>query len=472
MATVTSGDRGQDRFRAVFCSKITFFSPFLTFKATELIAHLRRKFEHFDTAVLSGSWLAIVIACSGFILDYFLNLALSQWLSPADLGDYSVAVSIAIFGGMFILFGTDQALMQFLPRYLEEKDWARLKGILVFSFSIVFVIGLIISAFGLNVLLSETVLGDSHPSWLALVCLPVVALTLLSSKALRGFRHIVMASAPVSIALPLLIISGGYWLFLKGEVSDWTLVAVFGFSFLVILILQGFTLARHLHGPIFTTPAVFETREWGTTSLSLMVAAVLFMAMEQMGLYICEVLGGEEDVAIYAVLVKHARFLLIIYMAVNLTVLPYITPALRRKNQKELQRLYGTSMHVVMWGGLLPLLVFVVKGEAILGAFGPEYGVAYPSLLVLMGAYYLNFIAGFSVPFLQFSGHRKIVVWSIAAALGVEVILLGALVPAFGFMGASWSMAITLCGLSSWLTFVCIKRLHLRPLKLSIRERK
>ena len=178
--------------------------------------------------------------------------------------------------------------------------------------------------------------------------------------------------------------------------------------------------------------------------------------------------GGEN----YAVLVKHARFLLIIYMAVNLTVLPYITPALRRKDQKALQRLYGTSMHVVMWGGLLPLLVFVFKGRAILGAFGPEYEIGYSSLLILMGAYYLNFVAGFSVPFLQFSGHRKIVVWSIAVALGVEIILFGALVPAFGFAGATWSMVTTLCGLSLWLTFVCTKRLHLRPLRLSFRERK
>ncbi|WP_135079554.1 polysaccharide biosynthesis C-terminal domain-containing protein [Terasakiella sp. SH-1] len=435
-------------------------------KANDLFSPFRRRLERFDRAVLSGSWLAIVIACTGFALDYLLNLALSQWLNPADLGDYSVAVSIAVFGGMFALLGTDQTLMQFLPQYLEDTDWNRVKGLLTFSFSVV----LVTSLMGSGLALGGAFLGPedwtSHPSLLAFAILPLVSLTLLSSKTLRGFRHIVMATAPTGVVLPLLIMAGGYYLSLQGRVTDWDLVAVFGMSFLLLLLVQMVVVGRHVVGPIGRAQAQYETREWASTSLSLMVAAVLFLAMEQMGIYMCEFLAGEEDVAIYAVLLKHARFLLIIFMAVNLSVIPFISPALRRGDRKELQRLYGTSMHLVMWGGLLPLVVFIIKGEDILEAFGPEYAVGYPGLLVLMGAYYLNFIAGFSVPFLQFSGHRRIVVWSIAVALVVEVILFALLIPEYGFAGACWSMGATLCGLSIWLTTQCWHRLGLRPLGL------
>jgi len=142
---------------------------------------------------------------------------------------------------------------------------------------------------------------------------------------------------------------------------------------------------------------------------------------------------------------------------------------LQQRNHNKIQRLYGTSMHVVLWGGLLPLILFIIKGEDLLRAFGDEYEIGYHSLLLLMGAYYLNFVAGFSVPFLQFAGHRKIVISSIAIALFIEIILFSWLVPSYSFKGATWSMVVTLCGLSLWLMFQCWYRLNLKPLRLSSR---
>ncbi|SCA57474.1 membrane hypothetical protein [Candidatus Terasakiella magnetica] len=432
-----------------------------------MFAGLRRKFDHFDPAVLSGSWLSIVIACSGFALDYLLNLALSQWLAPADLGDYSVAVSMAVFGAMIALLGTDQALMQFLPQYLAERDWRRAKGILIFCFCTVLLSSLLISLGALAISHLGIEGWAAHPSVFAFAALPVVSMGLLTSKALRGFRNVITASAPTSVGLPLLIMTGGFFLAQDGYISDWDLVGVFALSFMLVLIVQSVVLVKKVTSTLKAAVSKFEYREWSTASFSMMMAAVLFLAMEQMGLYVCEILGKEEDVAIYAILVKHARFLLIIYMAVNLITMPFIGPALKRKDHNDLQRLYGTSMHIVMWGGLLPLLVFIIKGEALLAAFGPEYKVGYSSLLILMGAYYLNFVAGFSVPFLQFSGNRKIVVTSIAIALFVEILLFILLVPAYGFNGAAWSMAATLCALSIWMTVQCRLRLGLRPLRLS-----
>lgn len=424
--------------------------------------------KRLDRSVLSGSWKAIVIACSGFVLDYFLNLALSQWLTPADLGDYSVAVSIAAFGGLFILFGTDQAMMQFLPSYIKDNDWQRIKGMLIFAFSLILIPGMTISFASLVYLVfSDSFFTNHHPAILALVCLPIVGLTLLITKTLRAFGHIVMASAPISIFLPLFIMTGGYLLTREHDTTDFALTGLFCASFVLVFAIQFITLMRHVGPRLKDIAPVYQNHDWGKVAVSLMMASLLFLAMEQVGLYACEILANEEDVALYAVIIKHARFLLIIYMAVNLSVIPFISPALKNNDRETLQGLYGTSMHIVLWGGLIPLLVFVFKGEAILEAFGPEYKVGYTSLLILMGAYYLNFVAGFSVPFLQFSGHRKVVVWSIGIALCLEIILFGILVPLYGFSGAVWSMAATLSVLSIWLTYQCCRRLNLRPLKLS-----
>ncbi|MDV7338826.1 polysaccharide biosynthesis C-terminal domain-containing protein [Terasakiella sp. A23] len=428
---------------------------------------LARLFERFDSAILSGSWISILIACTGYGLDYLLNLTLAQWLAPADLGDYSVAVSMAVFGGMVALLGTDQALMQFLPQYISEKDWKRAKGILVFCFAAVLIASLLISV--LTLLISQFGMKDwaGHPAVFAFAALPVVSMALLTAKALRGFRYIVIASAPTSIGVPVLIMSAGYVLSKDGYISDWDLVGVFGLSFMLVLILQSSVLVRKVMQTVKAIGTTIEYKEWSTASFSMMMTSVLFLAMEQMGLYICEMMAGEEDVAIYAVLVKHARFLLIIYLAVNLITIPFISPALKRNDQNELQRLYGTSMHIVLWGGLLPLLVFIFQGDALLKAFGPEYEKGYSSLLILMGAYYLNFIAGFSVPFLQYSGNRQIVITSISIALSIEILLFILLVPAYGFNGAAWSMAVTLSSLSLWMTFQCHRRLGLKPLRLS-----
>ncbi len=436
-------------------------------KQSGLLLSVFRKFGQLDTAILAGSWLSILIACTGFALDYLLNLAISQWLAPADLGDYSVAVSMAVFGGMIALLGTDQMLMQFLPQYLEKRDWARSKGVLLFCFSIVLATSFLIALGAFSFFHFGFDDWASHPAVLAFAMLPVVSMAMLASKALRGFKIIVLASAPISVALPLMVMVGGYLLALDGYISDWDLVGVFGVGFMAILLLQSVVLVRKITGTMSGAISRFEYKEWGTASVSMMMAAVLFLGMEQVGLYVCEILGSEEDVAIYAVLVKHARFLLMIFMAVNLIALPYIGPALQRKDQKGLQRLYGTCMHLVMWGGLLPLIVFIFKGEALLAAFGKEYEVGYSSFLILMGAYYLNFIAGFSVPFLQFSGNRKIVIFSISIALSVEILLFILLVPAYGFNGAAWSMAATLCSLSVWMTIQCRLRLGLHPLRLS-----
>ncbi|NVK18164.1 MAG: hypothetical protein HWE30_05660 [Methylocystaceae bacterium] len=426
---------------------------------------VQRHLKRLDPAVLSGSWLGILIACTGFALDYFLNLALSQWLNPEDLGDYSVASSAAVFGGMIAMLGADQALMQYLPQYLKEKDWPRIKGILKFSFLLVLGSSVAIGMLGF----SFAFIKSDHPILITFVALPVISLVLLSTKALRCFHHIFMATAPTNIGLPILVMSGGYYLVEHGGVDDWDLVGVFTLSFMFILLFQLILLKHHMKGEIRQAIPIVESREWTGTALTLMLSAVLFIAMEQMGLYMCELLSGEEDVAIYAVLVKHARFLLIIFVAVNFSVLPYITPALQQRNHNKVQRLYGTSMHVVLWGGLIPLILFIVKGKELLRAFGVEYEIGYHSLMMLMAAYYLNFVAGFSVPFLQFAGHRRIVISSIAIALFIEIILFSWLVPAYGFVGATWSMVVTLSGLSLWLMFQCWYRLNLTPLKLSSR---
>ncbi len=88
----------------------------------------------------AGAFNVFILQIMGVGGAYVIQALLANWMSGTDFGSYIYTYSwvnlLAVFGG----FGLTLSVLKFVPHYLDQADWGRLKGI-IFTFSISVLLG-------------------------------------------------------------------------------------------------------------------------------------------------------------------------------------------------------------------------------------------------------------------------------------------------------------------------------------------
>ncbi|MDK1310860.1 polysaccharide biosynthesis C-terminal domain-containing protein [Pseudoalteromonas ardens] len=400
----------------------------------------------------------------GFLADYAFNLSLSRTLSAHEYGDYKVAYAYATICGVLALLGGDRVAPKFLAKPLANKATSEVGGFVIFFCKIAAGISFVL--FSLAYLSGYLHLGSWSPDehhallWIS-AAIPLIAVGAMLSRVLQSAKLLIYANLPWRIVLPvgktlaILLLASSL-----DQVHLWQVI-IAGIAILAIITTsQLFILYRK---NLLTLSPVIPVRNQSqllATSIPMMLAMLVTIAISQLDLYMLELLALEHEVGHYAGAVTTSHMIPVAQVSVIALFVPLLGQALER-GEEYAERVLWQGQRVMLVIILILTVGLLISGAHLLQLFGKDFFSAHDALKYLILGSCFWAVTAFVSTWLQYTGRGKYVVIIGLLTLVTDAVLNWLLIPIHGITGAAIATCIALCvaSLLTWSTFIiCRKR--------------
>lgn len=403
----------------------------------------------------------VAMALGGFAADYAFNVGLSRFLPPHEYGDFRVAAAFAALLGTLVLLGGDRAAPKALAGPLERGDSARAWEYLRFYLDVALMLsmGVIAVTWLLSFLhVGTPEPGDHHALAFAVLSVPVSAAGALASRGLQSARHPTLAALPWRLGIPLgtlTLVVAVAWVSGGIGVEQAVLLAVV--TACLIAAWQWWELRRRALPELVRNPDYRTPRRWLATSMPMMGAFLVALALNQSDLYFLELLGDEHEVGLYGAAATSAHVLLMFQTALVGLIAPVVQPALD-EGPAAARRAFRQGQ-LLMAAVVLPAAALLaLTARPVLAAFGPSFPEAVPELRWLVLGNVAWALAALAVLWLQYTGRGLTLLTITAATLVLDSGLNVVLVPRYGMLGAAASTAFTTALAAAAVVWALVRR--------------
>lgn len=382
----------------------------------------------------------LVRAVSAAIL-YLTQIVLARWMGRAEYGIYvAVWTMVLVLGGTGNL-GLSTAIIRLLPELREKGDIARARGIVRFGRLMALAAGTAIALAGLAVLhLWPEVVTQPYllPVYLALVCVPIVALSDIHDGVGRGAGWIGIALLPPYVLRPLLVLLAMVVAHEKG----WPMTAETAAGAAVVATwaaaaLQTVLVERRLRATLGAGPAIGEPRVWSAIALPLLALSFSELVLQTADVLIMSRFLAPAEVAVYFAAAKTMSLVMFVHYAVGSAVANRFSTLNARGDRVELVAFVGDAVRWTFWPSLAVAGCLLLFGLPLLWLFGPEFTAGYPLMGVLAVGYLGRAAMGPSEFLLGMLGEHRTCAANAAIAAATSIVLNLVLVPRLGTMGAA-----------------------------------
>jgi len=394
----------------------------------------------------------------GRMLSVLINFATQvltvRYLSKADFGAFSWAIAVISMGSTIALLSQHKALAHFLPIYLEQDDQPAQRGTILLAIGSTLGVGISIVAvtFALHGFLNDSFISDPLSIALLLILVTLVPLqgfdsllhsvfaVLASPRAIFMRRHILSPMLRLAAVLGIIAIDGD----VRGLAYGYLVAGLLGVTTYGLL-LRKLLLSLHLIGPKSSPGVRVPSREMYRYGLPLLTTDLTWFLSTTVVILILESLWGTQGVAEYRAVVPLASLNLLILENVRLLYVPIASRLLARNDPASVDQLFARTS---AWIAVMTFPVFAMcaflPDFITVALFGDRYKSAAPILAVLATGQYLSAVLGVNLLTLNAFARVRFIAKANFVVAGVSLILLFALVPAMGPLGAGIATAATL----------------------------
>ncbi|MGE5145798.1 MAG: flippase [Candidatus Eiseniibacteriota bacterium] len=414
-------------------------------------------------STIRGAGVVMAIRVMGAGLAFVSQVFLARVMGTYEFGLYSYAFVLLTVLSVLAPFGTDWAVLRFIPEYAARKRWRRLEGVIRGSIAFVAVVSIVMALAGaaLIYVFSDRI-GEHYvvPLYLALAGLPLFALFQIYVNFSRAFGWAALAYTPQYILRPAFLMVLVLVLIVISVKTTATAVLV---ASLVAsaLAFAWQALVLHRRKPHVAQPAApaYHGRAWLTIAFSM----AMFNGFQLIATYGDVLILGNfvepDKIGIYNAAVRAASIINFVLMAMSATATPKYAELYARNQHDELNAYVTHTARWIFWPSLAGAVVLVLAGRYILLAFGPAFVAGYPVLLILVLSNLVLAATGNVDSLLNMTGHQRvcarIMVWSGIAFIALNFVL----IPIFGVIGAALAVCLSLTLKFSWMVVVAKKRL-------------
>lgn len=395
-----------------------------------------------------GAVATYIAQVAGAFLVLGSQVLLANLLGKSEYGVFVYVVSWLAVLQAVALFGMDRTVIRFISEYRAQGEWSRLRGLLVYAHSIVFVIGvcvaIVMAATGVGLYMADM---RQYAAGIVVgaVSLPFMAICMVRQAILQGLKRAPIAQIPELIVRPIVL---GALAWLAYYVSENSLVGpgalgVYGVAVLVAMIVGSIPLVRTLPKEVFGKASTFQSREWIQMALPILALSSFHILNKRVDILFVGSIGGSDAAGVYGAASRFTDIVVFGLTAVNMVAAPYIAEYYAKNNHTMLVRM----VRLTAWGALAlcvpAAIAFVVVGRPLLEVFGEGFGVGYMPMVILAVGQVGNAATGPVGVILTMTGRQR----HAAMVSGVLVVsnlgLNAVLVPLYGMNGAAIATATT-----------------------------
>lgn len=414
-----------------------------------------------DALILGQTGGVLALWVAGSTLSLVTRVVLTRSLGAVDYGHYSLATAWAAWAATVADLGLPTLLVRALPRYRSEAQWGLIRGLLRRTNQCI----LLVSAIGVLVVgfvglrLSPSPETQVHTFWVAALLVPLHALIMARSGALRGLRRVVTGELRHLILRAVLLALLACCLVAAIPLSPLIAVSITWLTMGITLVALSW-LFRAAMPPQATHHApLMDTGAWLKASLPMLALGSLFVLNRRVDMVMLGALHSARAAGIYSIASDWAGIVTYPFLALGVALSPIISQFYSLSRMGDLQRATTTGLRVAAPLAAAIVFAIVVAGRSILAIHGPNFAEGYVALVVLSGGQLVLTFAGPIGPLLVMTRHEvTLLALSLATAV-LNLSLNAILIPRWGICGSA--VATTTSTVAMALTGVWLVRHYL-----------
>ncbi len=392
-----------------------------------------------NVARSAGRFTLALVIQRVFAFAYFSFAAIV--VGPAELGSFAVAVNLAMAAGAI----ADLGLSNVLTREVARQP-SRLAPL--YATALLAKICLVAAAFVILQILGLAATGSHEVRallWAAGVAMVLDAVTLLNYAVARaqgrlqreGWGSIATQLAVAAVGVPLLLVS---------PTAASLIVALLAGSVVNVAYSTWIISGPALRVPVAVPPG--ELRRLAAIAWPFALGLVLTRMYGYADTVIVAKLDGTVAAGLYSLPARILTALQFIPLAFVAALYPALSWAYGQRNSGALKQMFQEGVRV-MWllGCGAAAALIAGAGPLIRGLYGQDYVASVPVLAVLMLQVPLLFVSFPLGSVLNATDRQRTTTLAMGAALVADIVLLLALYPAWGIVGAAVASAASTAAL-------------------------
>jgi O-antigen/teichoic acid export membrane protein len=399
-----------------------------------------------EKIVLIGTLWTTLIRGMGMGIGYVSLVLLARWMGAEQFGIYAYVFAAITTLAILPLFGLSYASIPFIAEYEVNKDFDKLRGLLLFATGFVIIMSLIVS-FVFSELVQQNIINlGAYKEGIIVGCmaLPVFSLLSYMGEVSRGLGRAIAAFAPLQVMVPLLFLLFAYLTYYYLNDLDSTRAIRLWFFAMLLFAAIHILYIWMIVGKRFPGGArSYDLERWLGTSAHFLLISVTIAVLFQMDVLILGIFLQPEFVGYYSAAARTALLVTVVLQAINTLGARQYATLYNRGKIDELQTLLRSLSRWIIWATACISILLVLGGSYVLSIFGSDYTQAYPSLIILTFGYACSVVFGPVTVLLQVTGYQKVTARVLTFAVIMGIILNTLLIPTYGMVGAASAMAVT-----------------------------
>jgi O-antigen/teichoic acid export membrane protein len=441
---------------------------------TGVIARLRAKFsgllggsnEASVTKRLAGTIFIIRVVSAA--LAYLSQILLARWIGGSDYGIYVYVWTWVLLLGSMMDFGIAASAQKIIPEYRTSGQHALLRGFLLGSRWMTFVVSAAVSALlaGVIKLLSPWIeAGEIVPLYIGCLTLPAFVVANTQDGIARSHDWMRLGLMPQFVVRQALIIgltAGGFALGLHLGATVAMLASAS--AVWIAMVGQMIVLNRRLAGHIEPGPRAYDFRGWLAISLPILLVESFYLLLSYTDVLVLQQFRSSEEVGVYFAVVKTLALVSFIHYAMSATTAHRFAEYHALGDKPRLSAYVAHAIKWTFWPSLAATILLLALGKPLLWLFGSQFVSGYDIMFIAAIGLVVRSAIGPVERLLNMLGHQHICALAYALAFVMNVVLCVGLVPRFGGHGAAAATSISLTFETVLLFWIVRQRLGLHVL--------
>lgn len=414
-----------------------------------LAARARPLFDRVDGLLFSQgergqagrmSLIAFVIRIFSAVIAFVSQVLMARWMGGFEYGVFVVVWVFSIIAGSLACFGAHTAIIRFIPEYLEKGLFAELRGALLASRLFSAGASLVIAALGYGAVILFQDRIESYyvaPFLLAMVTLPMIALSDVLQGIARANSWAVAALSPTYIVRPVLIllifdiaVSSGY-----PSNAETAMVAAIIATYATTIV-QWIGVTAFADRRVPPGPYAWRFGEWIGVTMPIFFVESFIYLLTNADVLVVGAFMPPDEVAVYFATAKTLALVHFVYFSVKAGVAQRYARYAHCDDRAGLAAFARETARWTFWPSVLMAAFVLLFGLPILKLFGPGFEAGYPLLFALVIGVVARASVGPAESLLTMSGHQKVCAVIYGMTLSIYLALAFGLIPIFGLWGA------------------------------------
>ena len=414
------------------------------------------------------SSLVLVLTITGRVLNFVLQVALSNLLGLAGFGTFTFCNTVLTFLGAACLGGFSQTTVRYVAMSRSADHPADVRNVIQLALTFIGLLTLVCMAalyFFRDLIANELLTKPEFAPltiWI-IAALPGMVVMGWVGFALRAFRDVKAEALIRHNVKPLVLIVAVVvaWPLLEFDLS-WALAAL-TLSVTVTAIFGMIKLHQHVRRQPKATGSPYRNREMLRFAMPIWLSRFSSLMMGQADRLLIGALSSLSQVGIYHAAYRVADFQ---KLAAGAFVPAFSTAVAEANSRNDHQTIIDYYRMVVRWSLLVNLPIALtcwLFAEPILRLFGPEFESGATVLTVIAFSSLINAGAGPAGLFLQMMGRERIEMIALTCSAIMVVGLNVLLIPTYGAAGAAFGSGFAVICLNVTRILALRRILHLFP---------